>query len=50
MQDSDYWIMSCDGDLISGHNDVWSVTTMEMYAGIFRAVEMRRKRLAGEGD
>jgi hypothetical protein len=43
MQDSDYWIVSCGGELISGHNDVWSVTTMEMYAGIFRAVEMRRK-------
>ena len=50
MQDSDYWIMSCGGELISGHNDVWSVTTMEMYAGIFRAVEARRKRLAGERD
>jgi len=43
MQDSDYWIMSCGKKLISGHNDVWSNTTMEMYAAIFRAVEMRRK-------
>jgi hypothetical protein len=43
MSDSDYWIMSCGKKLISGHNDVWSNTTMEMYAAIFRAVESRRK-------
>jgi hypothetical protein len=42
MQDSDYWIMSCGSELITGHNDVWSVTTMEMYAALFRAVEVRR--------
>lgn len=42
MADADYWIVSCGKELISGHNDVWSTTTMEMYAGIFRAVESRR--------
>jgi len=45
MPDSDYWIMSCGKELIGGHNDVWSTTTMEMYAGIFRAVEILRKPL-----
>ena len=45
MPDSDYWIISCDKELIRGHNDVWSKTTMEMYAGIFRAVESRRGHL-----
>jgi hypothetical protein len=43
MSDSDYWIVSCDKELIGGHNDVWSTTTMEMYVGLFRAVESRRK-------
>jgi hypothetical protein len=42
MADSDYWIVSCGKELIGGHNDVWSTTTMEVYAGIFRAVESRR--------
>jgi hypothetical protein len=42
MPDSDYWIVSCGKELIGGHNDVWSTTTMEVYAGIFRAVESRR--------
>jgi hypothetical protein len=43
MRDSDYWIVSCGEELIGGHNDVWSITAMEMYAGIFRAVEKRRQ-------
>jgi hypothetical protein len=43
MPDSDYWIVSCGKELIGDHNDVWSATTMEMYAGIFRAVESLRK-------
>jgi hypothetical protein len=42
MADSDYWIVSCGKELIKGHNDVWSTTTMEMYAGLFRAAESRR--------
>jgi hypothetical protein len=42
MSTSDYWIMSCGKELINGHNDVWSPTTMEMYAALFRAVESRR--------
>jgi hypothetical protein len=42
MPDSNYWIVSCGEELIGGHNDVWSTTTMEMYAAIFRAVESRR--------
>src|SRR6185295_14484300 len=29
MQDSAYWIVTCDKELIGGHNDVWSITTME---------------------
>jgi len=41
MADSDYWIVSCGKELIAGHNDVWSTTTMEMYAGLFRAAESR---------
>jgi hypothetical protein len=42
MADSDYWIVSCGKELISGHNDVWSTTTMEMYAALFRAAAARR--------
>jgi hypothetical protein len=42
MADSDYWIVSCGPELIRGHNDVWSTTTMEMYVGLFRAVDKRR--------
>jgi hypothetical protein len=41
MSDSDYWIISCGKELIGNHNDVWSTTTMEMYAGIYRAVQSR---------
>jgi hypothetical protein len=44
MPDSNYWIISCGKELIAGHNDVWSTTTMEMYAALFRAVESRRAR------
>lgn len=42
MPDSNYWIISCGKELIGSHNDVWSPTTMEMYAGIYGAVESRR--------
>ena len=43
MAQSDYWIVSCGKELSGGHNDVWSTTTMEMYAGISRAAEILRK-------
>lgn len=36
MRNSDYWIMNCDGELIANHGDIWSTTTMEMYAGLYR--------------
>lgn len=36
MPDSDYWIMNCGEELIAGHGDIWSTTTMEMYAGLYR--------------
>jgi hypothetical protein len=42
MRDSNYWIVSCGEELIDSHNDVWSTTTMEMYAALFRAAESRR--------
>jgi hypothetical protein len=36
MQHSDYWIMSCGKKLVANHGDIWSTTTMEMYAGLYR--------------
>ena len=42
MQKSNYWIVSCGKELIRDHNDIWSQTAMEMYAGLYRAVESRR--------
>jgi hypothetical protein len=42
MQHSDYWIISCGKELIRDHNDIWSPITMELYAGIFRAVQSCR--------
>jgi len=42
MRTSNYWIVTCDKELIGGHNDIWSPTAMEMYAGLFRAVASRR--------
>lgn len=36
MQDSNYWIMNCGKELIASHEDIWSTTTMEMYAGLYR--------------
>lgn len=41
MANSDYWIVSCGKELIAGHNDVLSTTTMELYAALFRAAEYR---------
>ena len=43
MQLSDYWIISCGKELIRDHNDIWSSITMELYAGIFRAVQSCRE-------
>jgi hypothetical protein len=43
MQKSDYWIMNCGKELIASHGDIWSTTTMEMYAGLYRlAVHLKR--------
>lgn len=36
MQDSNYWIMNCGKELIANHGDIWSTTTMEMYADLYR--------------
>jgi len=44
MRDANYWIVSCGSELIKDHNDVWSDTAMEMYAGVFRACELRRRQ------
>jgi hypothetical protein len=41
---SDYWIIRCDKGLIRGHGDVWSTTTMEMYAALYRLAEVERRR------
>jgi hypothetical protein len=43
MQKSNYWIVSCGKELIQNHNDIWSQTAMEMYAGLYRAVQSRRQ-------
>jgi hypothetical protein len=43
MQHSDYWIMNCGKELISGHGDIWSTTTMEMYAGLYRLATYLKK-------
>jgi hypothetical protein len=41
MQTSNYWIVSCGKELIGNHNDIWSQTAMEMYAGLYRAARSR---------
>jgi len=38
-----YWIIRCDKPLIRGHNDVWSPTTMELYAALYRLAEVKRE-------
>jgi pimeloyl-ACP methyl ester carboxylesterase len=43
MQTSNYWIITCDKELIGGHNDIWSPITMELYAALFRAVQSRHR-------
>jgi hypothetical protein len=46
MRNSAYWIVTCDKEIMGGHDDIWSSTAMETYAALFRAVEMRRGRNA----
>jgi len=49
MQTSNYWIITCDKELIGGHNDIWSPIAMELYAALYRAVQSRRiKAFASE--
>ncbi len=45
MQRSNYWIVTCGKELIQDHNDIWSQTAMEMYAGLYRAVQSRRQSI-----
>lgn len=40
---SSYWIIRCNSGLIREHNDVWSDTAMQMYAGLYRLVEWTRQ-------
>jgi len=48
MQNSDYWIVNCDKDLIASHGDIWSTNDMEMYAGLYRlAAYLKKKPLQG---
>jgi hypothetical protein len=44
MKKSNYWIVTCGKELIQDHNDIWSKTAMEMYAGLYRAVQSRREK------
>ena len=37
-----YWLVRCDKRIIRDHNDVWSDTTMEVYAALYRLVEWAR--------
>jgi hypothetical protein len=37
-----YWLIRCDKRLIRDHNDIWSDTTMEVYAALYRLVEWTR--------
>lgn len=49
MQRSNYWIVTCGKELIQDHNDIWSQTAMEMYAGLYRAVQSRRHGITQNG-
>jgi len=35
-KDTPYWIVRCDKELISGHNDVWSQAAMDTYIEFHR--------------
>jgi hypothetical protein len=37
-----YWLIRCDKRIIRDHNDIWSDTTMEAYAALYRLVEWAR--------
>ena len=50
MQRSNYWIVTCGKELIQDHNDIWSQTAMEMYAGLYRAVQSRRHGVTPMGE
>ena len=50
MQHSGYWIISCGKELIRDHNDIWSFITMELYAGVFRAVRSCREAAKQSSD
>lgn len=39
-----YWIIRCDKPLIRGHGDVWSTTTIELYAALYRLAETKREQ------
>ncbi len=36
---SNYWIATVQPEIIKDHNDIWSASSMEMLAGIYRIVE-----------
>ena len=51
MQKSNYWIVTCDKQIIGSHTDIWSATAMETYAGLYRAVQSRgRQRFSTTGQ
>ena len=37
-----YWLIRCDKRIIRYHSDIWSDTTMEVYAALYRLVEWAR--------
>jgi hypothetical protein len=41
---SGYWIVRCQKEIISGHNDVWSQPAMETYGALLRETEYLRNQ------
>jgi hypothetical protein len=41
---SGYWIVRCEKEIISSHNDVWSQQAMETYAALLRETEFLRSQ------
>jgi hypothetical protein len=39
---SGYWIVRCEKEIMSGHNDIWSQQAMETYAALFTLAERLR--------
>lgn len=37
-----YWLIRCNKRIIRDHNDIWSDSTMEVYAALYRLVEWAR--------